>query len=471
VNGKITYPKDPAPETWPASFDLHGMLSTVSGLDLINTNYILYLSLIIVFALILFSFAKALEKHGYRLAGYSAILFLSLFFTNLLDNFHHYSRTALGFTFLLFFFFAFICFKGRRGYLLQLMIAVAVLTTHPFQSLAMISFATSYFVLAPRIKRTSFVVFLTSAFVGWFLFNGSLTFQNTIDRVKTFLSPEYVAPLAKTLATSEILPWWGVVFRDFLKYTLFALLIVASFAFIVILYKIFLKRENDEMAITLASLLPMSLVILFSLLLLPDWGIPRFTSFAAFPAAFASFMLLDKLVAKKVAKISLRMPKLGKKALVSFLLLNIVILSAAVMVLRFERNYYYGELDHPSELSTLSFFFKYDHNSTVNLVSWRTAVHSAYFNYNASHGTLRLWYLDLNAIGRNSTQLLLSQGNLINKSDAIIRGMRDEFDFNGVEFPKSLLQTMDNEMILPKFNRIYSSDYYAVYSRSIGNTQ
>jgi hypothetical protein len=208
--------------------------------------------------------------------------------------------------------------------------------------------------------------------------------------------------------------------------------------------------------------------MLLGLLLLPDWQILRFTPFAAFPAAFTSLLLLDNLITRnkeKLAHIKSKLP--NKKVLTTLFLAFIIILSAIVMVMRFEYNYYYGELDHPSELSSLSFFFNHNHNATVNIVSWRTAVHAAYFNYNASHGILRLWYLDLNAIGKNSSQLLISQEKLINESNAVIRGMRDEFDFSRVESPSTLLNYMDENIIQPRFGQVYSNGYYNIYIRQI----
>jgi len=226
--------------------------------------------------------------------------------------------------------------------------------------------------------------------------------------------------------------------------------------------------QLDRIQCGLSALLPMAGMMLLSLLLLPDWQIFRFIPFAAFPSAFTSFVLLDNLIGHHIGKLACRKTFLiNKKLLTALFLIFVIALSTITMVMRFERNYYYGELDHPSELATLFFFFNNNHNTTLSIVSWRTVVHSAYFNYNASHEVFRLWYKDLETIGKNSSQLLISQAKLINQSDAVIRGMRDEFDFSQVDSPKTTLTIIDQEIIQPRFSQIYSNGYYSVYIRQI----
>lgn len=470
INGKMAYPEAAdasASESWPASYILHAELSIVLGCDLISTNYLLSLALIVAFTLILYSFAKALENKGYRIAGYGAILFLCLFFSHLFEP-PHYARNPLGFTFLFIFFFAFMLFKIRRGYVLQLLTVIATVTTHPFQSFALASFATFYAVMAHGVKRILLAMFSVIAFIGWFLLSGYPTFFEAVDRLKTFLTPEYVTPLVETFSTKELLPWWGIVFRDFFKYSLIALLAVASLTTAIFLLRKRSKYRNDVIPICLMSLLCMSIVMLLALLLLPDWNIWRFVPFAAFPAAFASFVFVGKMIADKKPRILQHKHKLlNNKTLMSLLLLYTVALSAVVMVLKFEENSYFGEVNHPSELSCLSFFFTYDHNSTVNIVSWRTHLYSAYFNYNSSHQTLRLWVLEINAYAGNSSKLLFSQGQLINKSQFVIRGMRDSFTFSRLYPSEAILKVVDEEMIIPRFGLIYSNGYYSIYKRAI----
>jgi len=468
ANGSITYPKDPAPESWPSSYVLHAAFSEVLGLDLIFTNYVLYMALIVVFAMILYSFADRLNKKGYKLSAISTILFLALFFTQYFDNFHHYSRTALAFTFLLIFIYVFANFNGRRGRILHILIAIAIITTHPFQSLALLVFGVFYCILTFKKEPINFVFFLSVMFVGWFMFVGASNFWEAISRIRTFLSPQYVSPLVKTLVPSEVLPWWGIILREIFKYSLVMLLILSSVSTMLVIYKRYKNLQLDRIQCGLSALLPMAGMMLLSLLLLPDWQIFRFIPFAAFPSAFTSFVLLDNLIGHHIGKLACRKPFLiNKKLLTALFLIFVIALSTITMVMRFERNYYYGELDHPSELATLFFFFNNNHNTILSIVSWRTVVHSAYFNYNASHEVFRLWYKDLETIGKNSSQLLISQAKLINQSDAVIRGMRDEFDFSQVDSPKTTLTIIDQEIIQPRFSQIYSNGYYSVYIRQI----
>lgn len=456
------------PESWPASFDLWAILSQVLALDLVTTNYILYLTLIVVFTFVLYSLARMLDKKGYRLAGYSAVLFLPLFFNHLLDNFHHYSRTSLGFTFLLLFVFTFMFFKGRRGYLLQLLAAIATLTTHPFQSLALVGFVTAHFVFEARarIRRTSFVLFLIVAFTGWFVFDAPSVLKLGFDWLHKYLSPRYITPLAETLATSAALPTWGVILREIFRYSLVALLGVALFSAIMVFRGARRRYESDPLPLMLISLLPMSIVMFLGLIVLPEWQISRFTSFAAFPAAFSSFVLLDHTISRN-RPISHKLSHFAcRKFLVTLLLLFIMALSALVMVLRFGGNFYAGEIQHPSELSSLSFFFHHDKTSTVTLVSWRTCVYASYFNYNLTHQTLRFWDSELKSLGNNQTKVLLSEEGLINQSQFVVRGIRDQLDFYRLESPQNTLNALENEAILPEFDEIYSNEYYRLFCRA-----
>jgi hypothetical protein len=210
-------------------------------------------------------------------------------------------------------------------------------------------------------------------------------------------------------------------------------------------------------------------MILLVLLLLPDWGIFRFTPFAAFPAAFTALLLMMDVLSNKRIKAIVHKARLNRKMVIVGLLIFIMSLSTGVMILRFERNYYYGELDHPSEISALGFFFASNYNSTVNIVSWRTTVYSAFFNYKGSHQVLRLWYLDLKVMARNSTTLLLAQSALIHQSQSVIRGIREEFDFQQFSSYEMPLKTMDETMILPNFDQIYSNEYYTIYNRPPGS--
>ena len=463
-DGELTYTKSLYPTSWPASFDLHAIFSIVSGCDIIDANYVLYLTLIVVLALTLYSLGRTLERKGYKLAWISPILFLCLFFNHFFDNFHHYSRTALAFTLLLLFLYSFIRLRDRRGLVLQLSIIVSLTVTHPFQSLALVLFMVAFYALTKGVKPTFITLFSIATFLAWFLFQASSMFSIAVDQLRTIFSHEYVTPITETLVGTRAVPWWAGILRDYYKFSIITLFAAAFLAMIPILRG---AERRNRIIISLSSLFFSSSAMLFSLLLLPDWQINRFTAFAAFPAAFSSIILLKEAI--ETGKLKKFLPSLSsttKKSLLALLLVFAISLSAVVMVLRFERNYYFGEVTHPSELSSLSFYSTYDNNSTVTIVSWRTAIYYAYFSYNSSSNTLRLWYLELFEFAGNSSKLLRAQSALINQSQAVIRGMRDSYTF-GLQDSDDVLRSIDDEMISPYFNRMYSNGYYSIYERAL----
>ena len=62
ADGQLNYTRDSAPQSWPASFDLHGISSIVLGLGLVNANYLLYFVISVVLTLTSYSFARKLEE-------------------------------------------------------------------------------------------------------------------------------------------------------------------------------------------------------------------------------------------------------------------------------------------------------------------------------------------------------------------------------------------------------------------------
>jgi hypothetical protein len=160
----------------------------------------------------------------------------------------------------------------------------------------------------------------------------------------------------------------------------------------------------------------------------------------------------------------LRLPT--RKISTSFLLLFVVTMSAGVMILRFERNYYLAEVNHPSELSSLSFLFEHSQESTVHIVSWRTSVYSTYYNYNSSHVSSTLWYKELDELRGNSSAFLNVESGLINRSQYVVRGIREGFDMSRRNLPEILLETIDEEFILPAFNLVCSNGYYTIHCRA-----
>jgi hypothetical protein len=465
-NGELVCKENPLPQAWPASFDLHGIMSIVSGCDLINANYVLYLALIVIFTLILYSLVRTLESKGYRLAWVSAILFLCLFFNHLSNVFDHYSRTALAFTLLLFFFYSFIRFKSLHGLMLQMLIIASIVIAHPFQSFALVVFMLACLVLSRRAKLAPLVLFSIITFSEWFLLQTS-TFSEIGYPLETFFSPQFTTSIVRSLTPAKALPWWGLMLRDFYKYSLITLLGVAVIAAFIILIK---AKSNDITTNGMISLL-FSAIAMLGLLFLPDWDIQRFTSFAAFPAALSSIILLEEVTKRGKIKLFRHSVKPTiKKSILVLLLVFTIGLSATVMVLRFERNFYFGEVTHPSELSSLSFFTTYNYNSTVNIVSWRTAIYFAYFNYNSSHQVSRLWYLEINELKGNLSKLLYAESALINQSQSVIRGMRDSYTLGLQDMDENPLDFIDNKVILPNFNLVYSNEYYLVYERALHNT-
>ena len=99
-------------------------------------------------------------------------------------------------------------------------------------------------------------------------------------------------------------------------------------------------------------------------------------------------------------------------------------------------------------------------------MSYRTAVYAAYFNWRGYHEANFVWYIDLNHMEGNSSLLLQEEAALIDQSQVIIRGMRDEYDFSRFSDPDIILQTIDEEMINPNFNRIYSNGRYSIFKKA-----
>lgn len=458
---------DAPPESYPLPYNLHASLSMVTGLDVVTTNYILYFALLLAFTLILYLFARFLFKNGYRLAGYSAVLFSALFFNHLLDNFHHFSRTSMGFTFLLLFVFLFISARGgsRSWYLLLLLVPAATFLIHPFQSFALLGFVIAYFLFV-RISRQNlnmrYVLLLITGFLGWSIFGAPKVIELGVSWLR---SAEVISPITETLITSIRGPWWGVILREIFKYSLGALVALAAFSGIVIIVFIWGHRKINPVSMKLFSLLPMSLIVFLVLIALPEWQISRFVSFVAFPAAFSSFLLIDRVISRRPSLLAKKLRFVNRKFLLTLLLLFITVTSAVVMVLRFEKNFYLGEIQHQSELYSLSFFSDHDSESTVTMISWRTCVYFSFFNYNLSHQTFRLWDTELKEVGNNETKLLLSEGRLIHQSQFVIRGIRDELDLYRFSSPSYTLNVLDEEILLPDFNQIYSNGYYTVFCR------
>jgi hypothetical protein len=335
--------------------------------------------------------------------------------------------------------------------------------THPFQSFALATFLFVSLVLTRKDRRVTLSLISLVIFLGIMQFQAYSSLLQACSYVRARFS-EVLKPMVSSLSEYEPLPWWGRILRDYYKYSLLALLGMALSAVILLFFQ---KRKHTKITIELSSILFTAIVMLFAMNLLPDWQIGRFVLFAAFPAAFSSFILIEELIKKGRLNSFHRI--FQAKSTVVVLLLFIVSLSGTVMVSNFERNYYLGEMCHPSELSSLLFFFNSDMNSTVSILSWRTAMYSPYFDYSASHQILYLWYLQLNEFEGNSSEILFSQSRLIDQSQFVIKGKRDSFTLSSSgRYPiEAVLETIDKEMIFPRFDQIYSNGYYLIYKRAI----
>jgi hypothetical protein len=203
--------------------------------------------------------------------------------------------------------------------------------------------------------------------------------------------------------------------------------------------------------------------MLIFLLLLPDWQLNRFISFAAFSIAFTPFILMQEIKRIKKYDFTEYFDKIiNFKHSRTLLLLFVITLSMSVMILRFERNYYYGELTHPSETSSLSFFTRNTSSTTVAIISWRTAIWATYYNYKPFYRALRIWYQD---IGENVTENLSHLKQEIDDSQYVMRGMRDEFTYGGSDVGVYTIEIIDDDFLSDEFNKIYSNSYYTIYNR------
>jgi len=322
------------------------------------------------------------------------------------------------------------------------------------------------FLLSKGANSVSLALFSLVTFLGW-ISQQTLAIPELGFSLVAFFSPEFMSSTTQTIASAKRLPLWGRFLRDYFKYSFVLLFGMALIATLIILVK---TKSKDKVTISMMSLLFSAIAMLW-ILFFPDWDIERLISFLIWPAAFSPVILLKE--ATKIPKFNCIVVSLAtktKKLIYVSLLVFTISLSATVMMLRFERNYYFGEVMHPSELSALSFFSAYDYNSTVNIVSWRTSIHFEYFNHYSTHKVLRLGYLEISKLEGDSRNLLNAESSLIDQAQSIVRGVRDSYTLGLQDTNETVLILIDSEMILPKFNLIYSNEYYSVYERALPKT-
>jgi len=448
--------------TWPGTYFLQGILMSVTGLGVIISNDILYFCLMIVVLLVIYSFSLLLKKKNFSLGWTGALLFLPLFFNYAFDNFHLYSDTAFAFTLYFMFLLVFMRFESRHGLVLSSVLVGAIIISHPFQSLAVISFLCIYVILMGRNRLSAGLLALFSiiTFLAWVFFQSPQGVELFLVSSLKLFSAGNTSSVSVSLSPPQALPWWGALLTNYFKYSLVALLVIAFLAGAFVFFKL---RIRTKISVGLTSILLSSIVMLFILILLPDWNISRFTSFAAFPAAF-SLVLLAEI--RRNAKIKKFTSFLGKHFILFTLLLFIVTFSAASMALRFEINHYYGELYHPSEMASYSFFFNNNNNATLFVVSWRTYIYSGYFNYNYSHQVSMIWVSDLVALSGNLSGLQSDYGQQINQSQFVLRGMRDTLTIEAAQANATTLANIDQKYLIPAFNQVYSNGNYTLYARA-----
>lgn len=446
--------------SWPGAYFLQGILMEVTGADVMISNYILYICLMVAVLLVIYSFSLLLRRKNYSLGWAGALLFLPLFFNYIFDNFHLYSDTAFAFALYFVFILVFMRFENRPGLILSSMLIAAITLSHPFQNLAVTAFLCIYAVLrGGKPSRVTFLaLFSTVSFVAWMLFQTSGAFPQIIGMLDAFFSPQYTTSLSQSLTAPVTIPWWATLFNNYFKYTLAGLLGIAILAGGILFFKL---KPRTKVTVGSTSILLSSIIMLFGLLLLPDWKVARWTAFAAFPAAFSLVLLAEIRRNKKVG----RLYELGKRFIVPLLLIFLASFSAASMVLRFGPNFYYYELYHPSEMASQSFFFGNNYNSSLFIVSWITDIYSAYFDYNYPHQVSMIWVADLVASAGNSSELLLEYSQEINASQFVLRGMRDPLTISGYFQSDVVLGSIDQEMLVPGFNQVYSNGNYALYGR------
>jgi len=285
--------------------------------------------------------------------------------------------------------------------------------------------------------------------------------QLIVEVLRNFWTGEYFERITTAPLVLEPLPVWGSILRSFYKYSLLSLLLIAPSAYMIRLVKREKLSDEPSTIVTLLSVSAASGLFGFVLLALPAWGLYRAsTDFLAFPAAFSSIIYLNHIVRKKRATLNKRVMRL--------ILVFVVTLSLATMMLRFEINQYHSELEHPSELSSLSFLFSHIQSSPTSTIaaSFQTSVWAEYFVYNSSHKLLRYIEPGTPHIYESRRELFFSLTKAIDQSDFAIRGVRDIVPVVGqLEISSELYDRLYDETISLKFNQVYSNSYFSICSK------
>jgi len=189
----------------------------------------------------------------------------------------------------------------------------------------------------------------------------------------------------------------------------------------------------------------------------------RAVSYMTIPAALSSIPSAAYVITKVKGRV------LTGKRFTGLLMLFILSLLLTTTALRFQDNRYYSELDHPSELSCLSHLFtKSDHQLTV-AGSWRTVIYCKYFDYTGERRLLMyedIWQVIDKVIKDEEPELLLYLSQTINRSDILITGLRDNYIlFDRLSQNQEIVRKIGDEIVTRKFNKVYTNEYYSLYSR------
>jgi hypothetical protein len=162
-------------------------------------------------------------------------------------------------------------------------------------------------------------------------------------------------------------------------------------------------------------------------------------------------------------------PRLEKRALKGLVLLIIITLSFTAFTLKWERNLWIGEAEHPSELSSLEYVFHSFHHPSVIVMTFRTGAYYPYYDYASTDTILPLSPIEM--AGVNQTTFLSDATDKIERSDIVLRGMRDDLDLYersgytiDLKNAHELFNRVDREVVVPQFNLVYSNGYYDVWS-------
>jgi hypothetical protein len=242
---------------------------------------------------------------------------------------------------------------------------------------------------------------------------------------------------------------------------MYAIIVITSIGSIIY---IFFTKRKDNIINEGISIFSSSLVILIFLLILPDWHIGRFTAFIAyvsffiFPILFYQNSIFRRIIPNRIIDNIL---SLKDKKIILLVIVFIISFSASVMTLRFERNYYYGELTSLPELSSFVYITEKINNSSIAFISWRSTIWYSYYNFDHNVKVNRIWYLDVDQLKSNSTKLYNAYNKIINISDYTFAGQRDILDI-GVD-NNNVLRNIYTKLY-NESNLIYSNGKYFIYS-------